>query len=454
MSTGCSTEQKADFKAASVSLPHKEGPHKSLWKIVLNSRQLGPLETYIQIKHQQDTIYAHSESGIIDLVGTWSSTAERPPQSIFSFQATRDPLNADRFVGTLKNPWEEKGLTLEFQGDSLSGTVNHWLLGGDFNGKVCQSDGPIRDYQPVLEAFDRVVEQRIFDPKTLKEEAFGKFRQRLQNIAKRAQNDFDMTLGFHFAWYNEPFSHFQLRRSLKTSQEMFESFDGMLVGYEAARVRFEDDLAILRVDTMMGQDTIEQIKTAYDEIGVRGSKRLIIDLRGNGGGAFAVKPLVEHIIDEPFESGYFLSRPWFTDHINLPSEAILEQTAAWKGWSIGKFWQDVQRQGVMKLRFEPAEPHFAGPVFVLVDSHSASATELAADAFRISGRATLIGERTAGEMLSQSFFDLFDGYILSLPVADYYSMEYGRIEGTGVPVNIQCASEQALDYAKRLSSDF
>ena len=346
-------------------------------------------------------------------------------------------------------------IILEFQGDSFSSTVNHWLLGGDIHGQeVPQSKGRIRDYQPILTAFDRVVDERIFDPKTLKDEAFANFRQRLDTITNLAQNDFDMTLGFHFAWNNEPFSHFQIRRSVATSQEMFESFDQMLMGYEAAHVRFEDDLAILRVDTMMGLDTIKQIQAAYGKIQDQGSKRLIIDLRGNGGGAFAVKPLVEHIIDEPIESGYFLSRPWFTHHTDLPSATTLEQTAAWEGWSIGRFWQDVQRQGVMKLRFEPAEPHFKGPVFVLVDSYSASATELAADAFRISGKATIVGERTAGEMLSQSFFDLVDGYILSLPVADYYSMEYGRIEGTGVPVDIQCASEQALDHAKRLSRSF
>ena len=102
------------------------------------------------------------------------------------------------------------------------------------------------------------------------------------------------------------------------------------------------------------------------------------------------------------------------------------------------------------MQFQPVEPNFDGPVIVLLDERSASATELAADAFRASGLATLVGERTAGEMLSQSMFDVADGFLVSLPVADYYSVAHGRIEGAGVPVDIEAASADALDVAREI----
>jgi carboxyl-terminal processing protease len=89
-------------------------------------------------------------------------------------------------------------------------------------------------------------------------------------------------------------------------------------------------------------------------------------------------------------------------------------------------------------------------VFVLLDERSASATELAADALRSSGVATLVGERSAGEMLSQSMFDVKDNFMISLPVADYYSIEHGRIEGAGVPVDFEAESDQALAVATKL----
>ena len=53
--------------------------------------------------------------------------------------------------------------------------------------------------------------------------------------------------------------------------------------------------------------------------------------------------------------------------------------------------------------------------------------------------------------MSQSMFDVDDDFIISLPVADYYSIAHGRIEGVGVPVEIETESEDALDVAKELA---
>ena len=102
----------------------------------------------------------------------------------------------------------------------------------------------------------------------------------------------------------------------------------------------------------------------------------------------------------------------------------------------------------MRIRMHPAEPNFDGDVYVLVDKVTASAAEMAADALRASGVATLIGERTAGEMLSQSMFDVVDGFVVTLPVADYYSMRHGRIEGQGVSPHVGSSSEAALNVAR------
>ena len=53
-------------------------------------------------------------------------------------------------------------------------------------------------------------------------------------------------------------------------------------------------------------------------------------------------------------------------------------------------------------------------------------------------------------MLSQSMFDVAEGFMVSLPVADYYSIENGRIEGSGVPVHVDAEPEKALDVARDL----
>lgn len=112
------------------------------------------------------------------------------------------------------------------------------------------------------------------------------------------------------------------------------------------------------------------------------------------------------------------------------------------------FWNAVQTEALTPIGFQPAEDnHFDGPLYVLTSNETASAAELAADALKASGRAILVGETTAGEMLSQTVFDVPGGLQLWLPIADYYSLAYGRIEGVGVAPDIAADAGLAQDIA-------
>lgn len=427
-------------------------PQRSLWKVVLQTHQLGPLETYLELERSDQGLSGHSLSGIRPIVANLPQSQGKGvhlDDFLFAFKTTPSSPSGQEFKGKLTAPWVEEGLVLELTDEKLSGTLNHWLLGGTISGIPAESVRKTRDFVSIIHTLDNVVPEKIFDPSLLTAESYQTFRKNLGVIAKNAVDDLDLILGFHLAWSDNPFSHFQLRRSEVSAESLFASFDSMNVGYEAARLELEGERAILRVDTMMGNDTIEQIKAAFQAIDRAGATQLIIDLRGNGGGAFAVKPLVEHVIDQPITSGYFLSQQWAANHDSPPTEHDVDQTTAWQGWSISSFWHTVQKRPIMKLEFTPAVPNFNGPVYVLVDRWSASATEIAADAFRSSEVAVLVGETTAGELLSQSYFDLTEGYLIALPVADYYSTKHGRIEGRGVDVTIPCPPDEALEAAKR-----
>jgi C-terminal processing protease CtpA/Prc len=198
---------------------------------------------------------------------------------------------------------------------------------------------------------------------------------------------------------------------------------------------------------MMGLDTIEEIDAAYDAIAAKGAEKLIIDLRENGGGAFAILPLVSHVLAEPLDAGGFVSQPWNATHDGPPNAADIAAAKPWTGWSIRTFWADVQDQPITPIRFEPKAPTYGGELFVLTSSRTASAAELASDAFKVSGRATLIGENTAGEMLSQKIYDVPGGFHLSLPIADYYSAKHGRIEGVGVTPDLAVSADEAMESA-------
>jgi carboxyl-terminal processing protease len=118
----------------------------------------------------------------------------------------------------------------------------------------------------------------------------------------------------------------------------------------------------------------------------RGADRLVLDLRGNGGGLLSEAVLVSSLFIEDGEivSVRGRSRPERLE--NAEGDAIDE---------------DIR-------------------MVVLVDGGSASASEIVAGAMRDRGRATLVGTNTFGKGLVQEVEPLSNGGYLDLTVANYY----------------------------------
>ena len=108
---------------------------------------------------------------------------------------------------------------------------------------------------------------------------------------------------------------------------------------------------------------------------------------------------------------------------------------------------DVLTRPLTSYRIDPLQPLFKGPVVVLTSARSISAAEIAADALKATGRARIVGEKTPGALLSSKLFDIPGGFHLRVPIADYYSIKNGRIEGVGVTPDISVNADEALDVA-------
>jgi len=268
-------------------------------------------------------------------------------------------------------------------------------------------------------------------------------------LAKSVDSDEAFLQGFREIWKDGPFSHVELNPAQGTADDLAVYLDNLRIGGGAAVLTWDGNAAILTVNTMMGLDTIEEIDAAYVAIAEKGANALVIDLRENGGGAFAVRPLVGHLLNQPFVAGGFIAQRWNAEKDRAPTAFDMKAVEPWEGWSIRTFWADVQEQPLTPIRFTPVEPVFQGPVYVLTSERTASAAELAVDALKSSVRAMIIGENTAGQMLSQKIFDVPGGFHLSLPIADYYSAENGRIEGVGVKPDIETDAAGALNVALR-----
>jgi C-terminal processing protease CtpA/Prc len=99
---------------------------------------------------------------------------------------------------------------------------------------------------------------------------------------------------------------------------------------------------------------------------------------------------------------------------------------------------------------------FQGRVTILVNRHTASAAEMIVAFARENNLATIIGEKTAGRLLSATSVKVGNGFRLALPTGAYYTWRGTVLEGTPIEPDQtiefdwrdrRLGVDQQLDYA-------
>lgn len=146
------------------------------------------------------------------------------------------------------------------------------------------------------------------------------------------------------------------------------------------------------------------VQTAVDRF--RSADGMVIDLRGNPGGLAAmIMGISGHFLNERLSLGTMKSR-----------EATL------------KFAANPRLVNAAGQRVEP----FKGPVAILVDSMTGSASECFAGGMQSLGRARVFGQTSMGQALPAFFDKLPNGDILIHATGDFVTANGTRLEGRGV----------------------
>nr|MBO2513506.1 hypothetical protein [Gammaproteobacteria bacterium] len=129
----------------------------------------------------------------------------------------------------------------------------------------------------------------------------------------------------------------------------------------------------------------------------------------------------------------------------------ISSIAALEELDLELFRQRLLETGAVRLVLpEHDRPIFEGNVYVLTSSQTASAAEPFVDLIRRRADVTVIGEATAGAMLSGERFPDGEGRLLFAPVADYVTADGRRIDRVGVAPDIEAPADQAPRAALEL----
>lgn len=174
-----------------------------------------------------------------------------------------------------------------------------------------------------------------------------------------------------------------------------------------------DDLGYLSIDSFT-DDSASLFKTAMQELMDAGAKKIVFDLRNNpGGSAQAVRDMLDYLLPK-------------TDLVRIEGRS--------NGEPYTEVWKSDEQMGV------PESMRYA----ILLNGHSASASELFSGCLRDLGKAVLVGEHTYGKGTGTITMPLNDGSAINITVFKYYLPNGDNLEDVGIEPDVPVKLDEAV----------
>jgi carboxyl-terminal processing protease len=180
----------------------------------------------------------------------------------------------------------------------------------------------------------------------------------------------------------------------------------------------DDGIGYIKISQFQGR-TADDVEAALRDLGSKGMKKLILDLRSNPGGLLDASVAV---------SGKFLVK--------------------------GSLVVTLQgRERADRKEFKTSGSYIAPdrPMIVLVDNGSASASEILSGALKDHQRAMIVGVKTFGKGSVQTVFPLNDGSALRLTTALYYTPAHTNVEKAGITPDVEVVEKENDDASLKVA---
>lgn len=164
--------------------------------------------------------------------------------------------------------------------------------------------------------------------------------------------------------------------------------------------KLDDNIGYIEVSSF-DEGTAEDFKTKFESLKEQKIESLIIDLRNNGGG----------LVDEALK---------MADYIVPKGEKLLIT---------------VNKNEKEDIETAKEDPIIDMPIVVLVNEHTASASEILSGALKDHKEATIVGTKTYGKGVIQQLLTMKDGAGLKITIEEYYTPNKTKINKVGIEPN-------------------
>ena len=194
----------------------------------------------------------------------------------------------------------------------------------------------------------------------------------------------------------------------------------------------------------MGLRFAKDLDAAIADLKEHGTNRLIIDLRGNIGGGLGLARLASYLCPGQIPIGHSLTPSRLRTGYKIEDlpPVPMPSSKTELAWMLARF---LFRDKSVVLHTQGLGPQpFHNHIVLLVNEWTNSAAEMVAGFAAENGFATIVGTKTAGNVLGAANFKVGRGYWVRLPVFGWYTSKGDCLEGKGVSPDVVVEVDPAL----------
>ena len=209
----------------------------------------------------------------------------------------------------------------------------------------------------------------------------------------------------------------------------------------------EPGIGVLKAAGFPGQVGIDVAREIDEAISnLRDCTRLIVDLRGNPGGGAGGLRLMSYLTPDKVPVGYSLTQQRVAKGFRREDLPQFGKIPSRKIALIPLLLRFALNDKSIVMVTEGLGPQpFHGRIVLLVNQHTASAAETITGFARENKLASMVGTRTAGQVLGGTGFKMGHGFVLRLPVVGFRTWNGNTLEGKGVePDQVTELSRESL----------
>jgi hypothetical protein len=393
----------------------------------------------------RNSIIGHTRKGALkDYAGKFkfrvakTLTSLKYPEIIY-FKGVFTDSTRVRFTGTYHRLTSERKMEGIISGDSISLKLLN-------NGKIEVIKGIKRssataskDYASIVKKIINLTEEKIYDPQIVHSKKWKGFKASMTDNSKNINDDLELLVGSFAITRSFPFSHYSLTRRSGNQGKTSPNFSLQEIA---------EGTCVLDINAFHGSE--RSMDSLLQVISAEQYKNLIIDLRDNAGGdAESAIPLMSFLSSKETIVGVFPNNKWYREYSRIPQHNDYKKFNEFTSGTLNKFYSLAEDGYGVYIRIIPSKKPFSGKVFVLINKNTGSTSEVVALALRENKLAVLVGQKTAGGVLSAKKFNIDDKFDLTIPQNDYVSYASYRIDNNGVRPDFTI-KEDGIEYVLKL----